>query len=77
MKKKKIVAMLTAAALCPDAQMIMYDGGGDDFTAIQNETTFDYKKLGAEMMTEGFDLDKAFAELNEKWTAAREKLEIK
>lgn len=75
--KEKDPVLAESDELCPDAQMIMYDGGGDDFTAIQNETTFDYKKLGAEMMTEGFDLDKAFAELNEKWTAAREKLEIK
>jgi len=37
----------------------MYDGGGDDFTAIQNETTFDYKKLGAEMLTGNFDLDRS------------------
>lgn len=57
--------------------MIMYDGGGDDFTAIQNETTFDYKKLGAEMLTDGFNLDSKFSELNEKWKAARQKLGIK
>ena len=25
--------------LCPDKVLVMYDGGGDDFTAIQNETT--------------------------------------
>jgi raffinose/stachyose/melibiose transport system substrate-binding protein len=54
----------------------MYDGGGDDFAAIQNETTFDYKKLGAEMLTDGFDLNAALAGLNEKWAAAREKLQI-
>ena len=56
--------------------MVMYDGGGDDFTAIQNETTFDYKKLGAQMLTEDFDLDEAFNDLNDKWAAARKKLEI-
>jgi len=28
------------------------------------------------MLTEGFDLDEKFAELNKKWTGAREKLEI-
>ena len=54
----------------------MYDGGGDDFTAIQNETTFDYKKLGAQMLTEGFDLDASLEELNTKWAAARTKLGI-
>lgn len=51
-------------------------GGGDDFTALQNETTFDYKKLGAQMLTNGFDLDAALADLDAKWTAARAKLGI-
>lgn len=60
----------------PDAELVMYDGGNDAFQAIQNETTFDYKKLGAEMFTEGFDLDARLGELNEKWAAAREKLGI-
>ena len=55
----------------------MYDGGGDDFIAIQNDVTFDYKKLGAQMLTEGFDLNAAFEELNTKWKNAREKLGIK
>lgn len=54
----------------------MYDGGGDDFTAIQNETTFDYKKLGAEMLTGNFDLDSKMSELNQKWKDARTKLGI-
>ncbi len=62
--------------LCPDKVLVMYDGGGDDFTAIQNETTFDYKKLGAQMMTEGFDLNGALDELNTKWAEARAKLGI-
>lgn len=60
----------------PDMELVMYDGGGDDFQAIQNETAFDYKKLGAEMFTDGFDLDARLAELNGKWKAAREKLGI-
>ncbi|MFV0441286.1 MAG: ABC transporter substrate-binding protein [Lachnospirales bacterium] len=60
----------------PDMQLVMYDGGGDDFTAIQNETKFDYKKLGAEMFMDGFDLDAKFAELNSAWTDARAKLGI-
>jgi len=59
----------------PDGEMVMYDGG-DDFTAIQNETAFDYKKLGAQMLTNGFDLDAALADLDAKWTAARAKLGI-
>lgn len=75
--KEKDPILAEADELCPDAQIVMYDGGGDMFTSLQNETTFDYKKLGAEMMTDGFDLDAKFAELNEKWTAARAKLEAK
>lgn len=74
--KDKDPVLAEADELCPDKVLIMYDGGGDDFTAIQNETTFDYKKLGAQMLTDGFDLDKALAELDGKWTAARAKLEI-
>lgn len=74
--KEKDPILAEADTLCPDKVMIMYDGGGDDFTAIQNETTFDYKKLGAQMLTDGFDLDAALDELNTKWSAAREKLEI-
>lgn len=74
--KEKDPILAEADELCPDRVMIMYDGGGDDFTAIQNETTFDYKKLGAQMLTPGFDLDKELMALNEKWTAARAKLQI-
>lgn len=54
----------------------MYDGGGDDFQAIQNEIAFDYKKLGAQMFTDGFDLDAQLKALDEKWAAARAKLGI-
>ena len=60
----------------PDAEMVLYGGAGDDFTAIQNEIAFDYKKLGAQMFTEGFDLDATLADLDEKWAAARAKLGI-
>lgn len=74
--KDKDPVLAEADQLCPDMTLVMYDGGGDDFTAIQNETTFDYKKLGAQMMTEGFDLDAALAELNTKWAEARTKLGI-
>lgn len=74
--KDKDPILAEADAAQPDAEMVMYDGGGDDFTALQNETAFDYKKLGAQMFTDGFDLDAALAELNAKWTAARAKLGI-
>ena len=43
---------------------------------IQNETPFDYKKLGAEMLTGNFDLDSKMSELNQKWKDARTKLGI-
>lgn len=74
--KEKHEVLKEADELCPDKVLVMYDGGGDDFTAITNEITFDYKKLGAQMLTQGFDLNKTFAELNEKWKNAREKLNI-
>ena len=54
--------------------MVVYDGGGDNFTAIQNETAFDYKKLGAQMFTKDFELESTLAELGTKWAAARDKL---
>lgn len=74
--KEKDPILAEADTLCPDKVLVMYDGGGDDFTAIQNETTFDYKKLGAQMLTDGFDLDAALKELDTKWAAARTKLGI-
>ena len=74
--KEKDPVLAEADELCPDKVLVMYDGGGDDFSAIQNETTFDYKKLGAQMMTDGFDLDSALADLNTKWADARAKLGI-
>lgn len=75
--KEKDPVLAEADEAQPDAELVMYDGGGDDFQAIQNETTFDYKKLGAEMFTDGFDLNSKLDELNKKWKAAREKLGIK
>lgn len=75
--KQKDAILKEADDLVPDKTLIMYDGGGDDFTAIQNETTFDYKKLGAEMLTNGFDLKTKLAELDVKWEEARTKLQIK
>lgn len=74
--KEKDPVLAEADELCPDKVLVMYDGGGDDFSAIQNETTFDYKKLGAQMMTDGFDLDSALADLDAKWADARAKLGI-
>lgn len=75
--KEKDPILAEADELNPDKVLIMYDGGGDDFSAIQNETTFDYKKLGAEMLIDGFNLESTLAQLNEKWAAARQKLQIK
>lgn len=74
--KDKHPILAEADAAQPDGEMVMYDGGGDNFTAVQNETAFDYKKLGAQMFTDGFDLDATLAELDQKWTAARAKLGI-
>ena len=75
--KDKDPILAEADKLQPDGVPVMYDGGGDDFTAVQNETAFDYKKPGAQMLTDNFDLDAALAELDTKWTAARAKLGIK
>lgn len=75
--KEKDPILAQADELQPEAEIVMYDGGGDDFQALVAETTFDYKKLGAQMLIPDFDLDEAMNELNTKWKAAREKLEIK
>lgn len=72
--KEKDAVHAEADEIAKEAKVITYAGSGDAFTELQNETTFDYKKLGAEMLTDGFSLDAKLAELNEKWTAAREKL---
>ena len=74
--KEKDPILAEADAAQPDMELVMYDGGGDDFQAIQNETAFDYKKLGAEMFTKGFDLTARLEELNTKWAAARQELGI-
>lgn len=76
-QKDKDPILAQADELQPDKELVMYDGGGDDFTALVAETTFDYKKLGAEMLVSGFDLPSALNDLNTKWKAAREKLDIK
>ena len=74
--KEKDPILAEADALQPDMEMVMYDGGGDDFQAIQNEIAFDYKKLGAQMFTDGFDLTAELKTLDEKWAGARAKLGI-
>ncbi len=74
--KEKDPILAEADAAQPDGEMVMYDGGGDNFTAVQNETAFDYKKLGAQMFTDGFDLTATLAELDAKWAAARAKLGV-
>ncbi len=75
--KEKDPILAEADALQPDMEMVMYDGGGDDFQAIQNEIAFDYKKLGAQMFTDGFDLTTEVKALEEKCAGARAKLGIK
>lgn len=75
--KEKDPILAEADTRQPDAELVMYDGGGDDFQAIQNEIAFDYKKLGAQMFTDGFDLDAQLKALDEKWAAARAKLGIR
>ena len=72
--KDKDPILAEADAAQPDGEMVMYDGGGDDFTALQNETTFDYKKLGAQMHTNGYDMDATLDDLDAKWPAARANL---
>ena len=54
--------------------MVMYDGGGDDFTALVAATAFDYKKLASQMLMKDFDTKAALADLNAKWKEARAKL---
>lgn len=61
----------------PKAVKVMYDGGGDSFSAIQSEVKFDYKKLGAQMFVDGFDLKAELGKLDTAWAAARKTLNIK
>jgi len=74
--KEKDPILAQADEQHPDKELVMYDGGGDDFQAIQNEIAFDYKKLGAQMFTNGFDLNAELDGLNTKWAEARTKLGI-
>lgn len=52
--------------------LVNYVGGGDDYTAIVNECKFDYNKVGTSMLTDGFDLEATFAQLNADVRRARE-----
>lgn len=74
--KDKDPILAESDTLQPDKELVMYDGGGDDFQAIQNEIAFDYKKLGSQMFTDGFDLKAELDALNTKWAEARTKLGI-
>lgn len=58
----------------PDAEVYTYNGGDAEFQDLVTETRFDYKKLGAQMFEDGFDLDEALTQLDADWTKAREKL---
>ncbi|WP_077611097.1 ABC transporter substrate-binding protein [Clostridium sp. Marseille-P2415] len=75
--KEKDPILAQADEQQPEKELVMYDGGGDDFQAVQNEIAFDYKKLGARMFTDGFDLKAELDGLNIKWAEARTKLGIK
>lgn len=75
-KKDKDPILAQADELQPEAEIVMYNGGGDDFTAIQADTRFDYKKLGAQMLVKDFDLDSALKDLNTSWKESRKKLGI-
>lgn len=75
--KEKDPILAEAGKLQPDVVRVMYDGGGDDFLAIQNEVAFDYKKLGSEMFIDGFDLDARLADLDQRWAEGRKALNIK
>lgn len=74
--KEKDPVLAKADEYQPDAEFVMYDGGGDDYSKIESEVKFDYKKLGAQMFVDGFDLDAEFDKLNEAWSSARTELGI-
>lgn len=75
--KEKDPILAEADTLAPGKVMVMYDGGGDDFTALVAATAFDYKKLASQMLMKDFDTKAALADLNVKWKEARAKLGIK
>lgn len=73
-KEKPAVLAYADEAMEDELVYVTYDGGGDDFTALVSETQFDYKKLGAMMFTEDFDLQETFDQLDTSWAAGRQKL---
>lgn len=75
--KAKDPILAEADTAQPKAVSVMYDGGGDNFSAVQSEVKFDYKKLGAQMFVENFDLKAEFGKLDTAWAAARKSLGIK
>lgn len=64
----------TASKLQPDVSYITYGAGESDFIHMVSETKFDCKELGVEMLTEGFEPDARFDELDAVWAEARKKL---
>lgn len=69
--KDKDPVLAAADKKQPDAVVVMYDGGGSDFQAIQAEVKFDYKKLGAQMFIPSFDLNAELTRLDIAWSSAR------
>lgn len=75
--KAKDPILAQADTISPEKVLVMYDGGSDAFTSLVSATTFDYKKLAAQMLMKDFDTKAALNDLNQKWKAARVKLNIK
>ncbi len=66
----------TAPEKQPEVNFVTYNAGGSDFINMVSETKFDCKKLGAEMLTDGFDLNAEFDQMNKTWAEARQKLNL-
>ncbi len=64
----------TASKLQSDVSFVTYGAGESDFIRMVSETKFDCKELGVEMLTEGFNPDARFDELDAIWAEARSKL---
>jgi raffinose/stachyose/melibiose transport system substrate-binding protein len=62
--KDSVLAMAEAR---PDAAMLLYGAASEDFIFIQEQTKFNYKRLGTQMFLPNFDLDRALSELDERW----------
>lgn len=76
-KQKSPILRIADDAHPYEKEWVMYYGGGFDFQALVNETKFDYKKLGSEMLVPGFDLQERFDKLDAAWKTARRKLQIR